>query len=187
MSLCKSLLTFIDGDGNVVNCRADIALYIEESRFVNCYAESPSKDNQAIIRFNQANVGSVKFTDCIFQFSLDTKACPALYGLAPDVTFERCTFSKCGAAILSDNVKKFTFIDNAVTYSAQQVISITKLQDRPTITGNSFRFNKLNNSNLITLIHTTDQIEIINNTFDGNSLVGSGQTIEGGGSGLKVQ
>ncbi|KAK8844362.1 hypothetical protein M9Y10_024577 [Tritrichomonas musculus] len=156
-----------DGDGNVINCRVDVALTIEGSRFVNCIVEKMTKP-PGVIKFNEETPkGSLKLHDCIFQFSVDTLSCPALYGNCPDATIESCTFSKCCAANLTGAVSNFKFANNIVTYSAHQGIIMKSLTGSCNISGNSFKFNKVTTASYIELGSTNDNSKLLvsKNTF----------------------
>ncbi|KAK8854425.1 hypothetical protein M9Y10_016987 [Tritrichomonas musculus] len=173
-------------DGNVLNIRGTLDAFIEDCRFVNCYAEG--RDGQAVVQFNEKNNNLVKFTDCTFQFSTSTGACHAFNGNNSKLIFNHCTLSKCGAAILTNDVNQFEFTNNVVTSAGQDLIKIDNLlKASPIITGNTFKFNEIDSSNLITLIHTVDRIDFINNSFVSNTLIGNGKSVEGGGIGLFVK
>ena len=158
-----------DGDGNAVNCRANIELTIEGSRFVNCFVPNAKKP-PGVIRFSQEDrdQGSLKINDCTFQFSINTQSCPALYGRCPSAIIKGCTFSKCCAANITNKVNSFTFADNIITYSAHQGIIIGQLEGTANISGNAFKFNKVTDSCYLLLTGTKDtsNLYITKNTFE---------------------
>ncbi len=107
---------------------------------------------------------------CTFT-SEDGRGCQICDFKFTDVQFDHCTFTRPVGDLIKiepDNDKKsgtFVFTNNIVQNNEKEIIYANNIDHKPIINNNIFQNIVMKSGYLITLKHTVDEIELINNTY----------------------